>query len=96
MIKLQALEDFSLRRFNELKNIVRKNINKNEEGMLYEGDIFECEKELADYLCGNNPLNKKVVTILEVTLKEKVETKFPEVEEKVISNKKKKSKRSKK
>ena len=32
MIKLQAMENFTLERFGELQNIKRKNPNKNEKG----------------------------------------------------------------
>ena len=64
MIKLQATEDFSLARFNEIKELERH--NKDEKGMIYKDDVFKCEKELADYLCGNNSLNRAVVKILEI------------------------------
>ena len=73
MIKLQATEDFTLRRFSEVKNIERK--NKKEDGWLFAGDIFECEKELADYLLGGNHLKRKVVKIIEVIPEKKEETK---------------------
>lgn len=92
MIKVEALEDFNLKAFDELKNIVRKTIN-NEKNKLYQGDVFECDKEMADYLLGNNVLKRAVVKIIEVE---------PEViinEEKlkeVILNKPKKKKSSKK
>jgi len=92
MIKVEVLEDFNLKAFDELKNIVRKTTN-NEKNKLYQGDIFECDKEMADYLLGNNVLKRAVVRVIEVE---------PEViinEEKlkeVISNKPKKKKSSKK
>lgn len=66
MIKLQALENFTLERFDELQNIERKNPNKNEKGKLYENDEFECNKELADYLLGNNAIHRAVVKVIEV------------------------------
>ena len=65
MIKLQATEDFSLARFNEIKDLERHS-NKDDKGMIYKDDVLMCEKELADYLCGNNPLNRAVVKILEI------------------------------
>lgn len=65
MIKVEVInEDFTLERFNELKNIVRK--NREEKGKLFKGDVFECSEELCDYLSGNNPLKKAVVKIIEV------------------------------
>lgn len=64
MIKARANQDFSLERFNELKNIQR--FRKEEEGKIFKNDIFECEEDLADYLSGNNKLNIKVIDIIEV------------------------------
>lgn len=66
MIKVIVTEEFTLRAFTQIKNIVRSNENKNQEGSLYEGDVFECDEKMADYLTGNNDLNKKVVNIIEV------------------------------
>lgn len=65
MKKLEALQNFTLKRFNELKNVVRG--AKHEEGKLYLGDTFECEDELADYLLGNNDKNLCVVKVLKET-----------------------------
>ena len=64
MIKVEVKEEFTLRKFDELKNIVRK--SKEEKGRLFVGDIFECDKDMAEYLTGNNPLNKTVVKVIEV------------------------------
>lgn len=64
MIKLKATKDFSLERFDELKNIVRA--DKDEKGRLYIGDIFECSKEIAEYLLGGNDKNIIVAEIIEV------------------------------
>ena len=64
MIKLEALENFSLERFKEVKNI--KRAGKDTFGMIIKGDVFECEKELADYLLGANPLGRPVVKVIEV------------------------------
>ena len=74
MIKLVALEDFTLKRFNELKNVVRK--NKKETGKIFCGDTFETDKEIADYLTNTqkdetgkhkpNPVNRAVAKIIEV------------------------------
>ena len=64
MIKVQALDNFTLERFNELQNIERA--GKNTKGWINKDDKFECSKELADYLLGNNPLNLTIVKVLEV------------------------------
>lgn len=66
MIKVEALKDFRLERFDELVDLERKNAMHNEKGKLYEGDTFYCTKEMADYLMGNNPINTIVVKLLEV------------------------------
>lgn len=63
MIKVEAIKEFTLNRYNELKNI--KRALKDEPGKLYVGDTFECEKELCDYLLGNNPVNEVVVKVVE-------------------------------
>lgn len=65
MIKVEVInEDFTLERFNELKNITRKSVA--EKGKLFKGDTFECDEKMVDYLTGNNPLNKVVVKVIEV------------------------------
>lgn len=98
MIKVEALQEFTLARFNEIENIERT--RRSEEGKLFTGDKFECEKELCDYLLGANPLGKAVVKVIEVIpakveikeepkIEEKPETIIKEVKPK--SNKKKKS-----
>lgn len=64
MIKVEVTEDFTLGKFNELKNIIRK--TKEQEGKLFIGDIFECDEKMADYLTGNNSINRAVVKVIEV------------------------------
>ena len=64
MIKLEVIEGFTLGRFNELKNVQRKGADTKD--LLNPGDTFECEKELADYLLGNNRYQKPYVKIIEV------------------------------
>lgn len=68
MIKCVVTEDFNLREFAKLKNIVRK--ARNVEGKLFVGDTFECDEDMAEYLTGKNPLNKIVVKVIEVKVKE--------------------------
>ena len=64
MVKCEVIEGFTLKKFKELKNIVRA--GKEKEGELFPRDIFECDEEMAKYLTGENPLNKKVVNVIEV------------------------------
>lgn len=95
MVKVEAIEDFTLQAFDELKNIVRK--NKNSRGHLYKEDVFECTEEMAKYLTGDNEKNKVVVKVLEVIpALEKEEVKpeeTPVVKEKPKATKKKKTKK---
>lgn len=81
MIKVEALQEFTLARFNEIENIERA--RRSEVGKLFTGDKFECEKELCDYLLGANPLGKAVVKVIEV-IPAKVEIKEESKEEKEI------------
>lgn len=63
-IKLEAIESFTLERYNELKNIEK--VGRKEEGKINKNDRFECDKDLADYLLGKNNYGKAFVRILEV------------------------------
>ena len=92
MIKLEALESFRLQRFNDVKNLVRA--GREEKGFINKNDTFECEKDLADYLLGANPLEKPVVRVIEV--KPEVVIEKEEAEEVVAKEKPKKKKTSKK
>ena len=74
MIKCEAIERFTLSRFDELKNITRKDERyQDRHGELFVGDTFECSKELCDYLTGSNEKNKVVVKVIEVIPEVKVE-----------------------
>ena len=70
MVKLEAIESFTLGRFNEITIVERKGYDQ--VGLINVGDIFTCKKDLADYLLGNNKHNKPFVKVLEV-IPEKVE-----------------------
>ncbi len=64
MVKVVVLENFSLGRYDELKNIVRA--NKDKKGNLFVGDTFECTKEMAKYLTNEepNPQNRAFVKVI--------------------------------
>ena len=66
MIKAEVIEKFTLVKFDDLKNIVRKNKENNERGTLYVGDTFECDEDMAKYLTGSNIKNKTVIKIVEI------------------------------
>ncbi len=69
MIKVEVTEDFTLARFNEIENLVRK--NRNEQGKLFKGDTFECNEEMAKYLSGDNILKRPFIKVVEILPKEK-------------------------
>lgn len=75
MIKCEVIKEFTLERFDELKNIKRKSIGTN--GKLYVGDIFECDKEMADYLMGNNNNSVVVVKVIEIEPEIKILSQSP-------------------
>ena len=64
MIKCEVVKDFTFGRFDELKNIVRRNVEV--KGQLYIGDTFECDEDIAKYLYGNNERGEIVIKILEI------------------------------
>ena len=49
-IHARVIKSFTLRAFNELKNLERADKNKNKERHLYEGDTFECDTSMFEYL----------------------------------------------
>lgn len=64
MIKVEAIADFTLWKFEEIKIIERKGLD--ERGKLFTGDIFICTKEMCEYLMGKNRNNITVVKVLEL------------------------------
>jgi len=68
MVKVKVIDNFSLGKFNELKNIVRANPNQDLEGRLFKGDIFECTEEMAEYLTKTNAQGKPFVEVVEIIL----------------------------
>ncbi len=90
MIKVEVIEKFTLKDFNELKNIKRKSVEK--EGTLYVGDTFECSKDMAKYLTGDNALKKAVVKVIEIA-PQKIEKEVVDIKEE--KPKKKNNKRAK-
>lgn len=73
MIKCQVIKGFTLQEFDSLKNLKRSGVG-NKKGELYTGDIFECSKDMADYLTGGNDKNVVVAKIIEVIPSKKKKT----------------------
>lgn len=76
MIKVKALEGFTLGRFSEIKIVERANPN-DVNGHITKGDIFECPEDLAKYLTNEtvNPANRALVELIEVAPEQKKEVK---------------------
>ena len=73
MIKCKTIKEFTLKKFKELKNIERAN-DVYVEGKLYVGDTFECNKDMVDYLLGDNPKKETVIEVIEVIPEEEPKT----------------------
>lgn len=94
MKRCEVLSYFTLKKFNELENIVRANENNNtKDGELFAGDTFDCTKEMADYLTGNNDGNLVVVKVIEDIKEEKIEVIIDEDKVKEIVVEKAKNKK---
>ena len=91
MIKCEVIKEFTLGKFDELKNIERARIETY--GKLYEGDTFECTEEMYKYLTGTNDKGITVVKVIEV--KPKITINEEKVKD-IVVNKQKKKKHSKK
>lgn len=89
MIKCEVVKEFTLEKFDELKNIQRKGVDT--KGKLYVGDTFECGKAMADYLMGKNDKGIEVVKVIEVEPEVKEEPQEEIKETKPVTFKKKKS-----
>ena len=76
--EVEAIENFTFTKFNELKNYVRKDMSKDIEGSVCKGDTFECSEEIKDYLMGENQLRKVVIKILKEKTKKKKSSKKKE------------------
>ena len=70
MIQVKVIEEFNLGKFDELKNIRRANLDKNEKGHLYVNDTFECTEEMAEYLTTKNANKRAYVKVIEVVPEE--------------------------
>lgn len=66
MVKAKAIMDYTTKDFDKLENLVRNDASKDEEGSIYIGDTFECDKELASYFCGGNDYGLNLIEVLEV------------------------------
>lgn len=62
MVKVEAIIDFLYSKFDKVKNLVRK--DKEQDGKIFKGDIFEVDKKEADYLLGNNAKSLIAIKVL--------------------------------
>lgn len=62
MVTAIALEGFSTKDFDKLKNLSRASeYNGNEYGEIYKDDIFDCDKKLFKYYTSENPTGRALV-----------------------------------
>ena len=64
MVKVEAIIDFLYSKFDKVKNLVRK--DKEQDGKIFKGDIFEVDKKEAEYLLGNNSKSLIAIKVLEI------------------------------
>lgn len=73
MVKVEVIEQFTLKEFKKIKDIkraIKEHEDTKYDGKLYPRDTFKCDEEMAKYLTGANPLRKIVVKVIEVEPKE--------------------------
>lgn len=65
MYKLIAIEDFNIKDFDKLKNIIR--VANEKEGKIFKNDTFECDEKMAKYLTNEveNPAKRPVAKVIE-------------------------------
>lgn len=83
MIKVEVIEKFTLADYKKLKNV--KKVMARKENEFGVGDTFECDKEMADYLTGNNAFKKEVVKVIEVKPEKEKPIKLDNEDIKVIA-----------
>lgn len=101
MIKVEVIESFTLGRFNELRNIIRANKERDVAGELAVGDMFECTEDMAGYLLNeknsiyltdkdgkNNPSGRAFVKKIEVIPEEKKQEEVKEEKPKKTTRRK--------
>ena len=93
MFKVEVLETFTFSKYDEIKDsLVSKSTKR--DGWLYKEDVFECNKEILEYLLGANPIKRAVVKVIEIKEEQpKVEVKEEVKEVKKATKKKKTSKK---
>ena len=63
MIKVQAINDFNFSSMDKISNLKRAKIKK--DNYIFKDDIFECDKDMFEYLSGKNEGGHVVVKLVE-------------------------------
>lgn len=74
MVKVQAIMDFTYKKYDKIQNL--NSLDEIEKGKIFKEDIFEVEDEEALYLTGKNKNNIVAVKVLEVIPEIKEEKKI--------------------
>ena len=64
MVKVQAIIDFTYKKYDEIQNL--NSLDKIEKGKIFKDDIFEVEDKEALYLTGENKDKIVAVKVLEI------------------------------
>ena len=74
MVKVQAIIDFSYKKYDKIQNL--NSLDEIEKGTIFTGDIFEVEDKEAKYLTGENKNKIVAVKVIEVIPEIKEEKKI--------------------
>ena len=74
MVKVQAIIDFSYKKYDKIQNL--NSLDEIEKGTIFAGDIFNVEDDEAKYLTGENKNKIVAVKVLEVIPEIKEEKKI--------------------
>lgn len=66
MIKAEVILDFTFKDYDKIKDSLIRSSARKEEGKLYIGDTFECDKTMVEYLTGKNEEGATVIKVIEV------------------------------
>lgn len=63
MIKVQAIQSFNFGSMDKIKNLKRFKVEQ--PNFIFKNDIFECDKDMYEYLSGKNENGVVVVKLIE-------------------------------
>lgn len=73
MVRARIQKNFTLKDYAKVKAIKKQSEQKD---FFVEGDIIECDEEMAKYLDGDNPLGTSFIKVIEVIADEEMIKKY--------------------